>query len=192
MRAQRVPALSLAVMALIAVGEAAAAQGADREERVRDLRARVEEARANVERAKADLRGAEQALAEATGKPAGLTAAEASLLGTWVNTADTQSVPKLDVLIEGDVLKVRLWGRTHPQDSPFGPPDPLHVLSPYADGFPPPEAQAVAFSLHKADFALVYTTLRVRDGRIHLEQVKIFTDGSGRANRMYHATFAKG
>lgn len=193
MRAQRVRAVCVAFMALVAHAAGAPADDADRAERVRHLRARVEEARANVERANAELREAERALAGATGKPAWLAAAEASLLGTWVNTSDTRSVPKLDVLTDGDVLKVRLWGRTQPQDTPFGPPDPLHVLSSHADAgaVAPAAAQAVAFSSHKADFALVHTTLRLRGGVIHLEQVTIYTDGSGRSNRIYHASYAK-
>jgi hypothetical protein len=117
-------------------------------------------------------------------------------VGTWTNTADrTDSVPKIDVLMDGEVLKVRFWGRTHPQDSPFGPPDPLHVLSPYGDGGPHPAvaagARAVAFATHKSDFAMHYSTLTLREQVLHLDMVTIFTDGSGRSDRTYHATFAK-
>ena len=191
MRAPHVLAVCLGVAAALAVAGAAVAQNSDRQERARQLRARVEAARANLERARAELQNSEQALADSASKPAWLAAAEASLVGTWVNTAETRSVPKLDVLADGDALQVRLWGRTHPQDSPFGPPDPLRVLSTHADGGKPPEAQAVAFSTHKADFALVHTTLRLRGDTLHLEQVTLFTDDSGRSDRMYHATFTK-
>ena len=133
-----------------------------------------------------------QAEADAPNKPRWLAEGEQLLVGTWVNTAArTDAIPKVEILMEGGVLKMQPWGRTHPEDTPFGPPDPLRVLSRRSDRQPAPEAKVVAFATHRADFALKYFTLTFRDGKLDLEEVTVFTDGSGRSNRIYYATFAK-
>ena len=136
--------------------------------------------------------GFTQDVAKNPAKPRWFARAEQSLLGTWMNTnPDTQSIPKLDVLLKDDALKVRFWGRTSPEDRPFGPPDNLLVLAPRSDVEVPTKPEATAFAMHKADFALKYFTLKLNKGVIHLEGVTIFTDDSRRSDRIYVATFRK-
>lgn len=125
-------------------------------------------------------------------KPKWLDDAEKALLGTWENTnTKTNSIPRIEILVEEDTLKIRIWGRTLPKDSPYGPPDKLNVLSPRADIEVATKDTAVAFATHTADFAIKHFTLRLRDDVIHLEGITIFTDESGRSNRIYNATFKK-
>ena len=136
--------------------------------------------------------GFTQDAAKKSAKPKWFAKAEQSLLGTWTNTnPDTQNIPKLDILFENDALKIRIWGRTHPKDSPFGPPDKLFVLFRRSDIKEEPRPEAIAFATHKADYALHYFTLKLRDGVIHLEGVTMFTDDSGRSDRSYVAAFSK-
>ena len=133
-----------------------------------------------------------QAPDDAPAKPRWFVDAERSLVGTWANTAArTDAIPKIEIVVEGGVLKIQPWGRTHPHDTPFGPPDPLLVLSRYSDRQPAPEGKAFAFATHKADFAMKFFTLTLRDRELDLEEVTVFTDNSGRSNRVYYATFAK-
>ena len=126
-------------------------------------------------------------------KPAWMIKAEKALVGTWENTnPKTQSIPKIEIEFDkDDALVIRFWGRTSPKDSPFGPPDPLLILSSHTDTELPKDFKEIAFATHKADFALKHFTLKLRDDTIHLEGVTIFSDSSGRSNRISTATFKK-
>lgn len=118
-----------------------------------------------------------------------------ALLGTWLNTdPQTRSIPKVDILQESGTLKIRFWGRTQPEDSPFGPPVELFVLSGLSDATVTnvPNATVVAFATHTVNFATKHFTLHLMDGDLHLQGVTIFTDNSKRDNRIYHAVFKKG
>ena len=120
--------------------------------------------------------------------------AEDALVGTWLNTNPaTQSIPKVEIFRDGAQLKIRFWGRTHPQDTPFGPPDALFVLSDYSEAAnrssKPPIA--TAFATHKADFAMLHFTLRLSDQGLRIEGVTLFTDDSKRSNRIMVETFKK-
>jgi hypothetical protein len=116
------------------------------------------------------------------------------MLGTWHNlNPETQSIPKIDIVEENGILKIRFWGRTHPEDSPFGPPDPLHLLSTHSDipAAKVKQTEAVAFATHRADFAIRHFSLKFVGENLHLEGVTLFTDNSKRLDRLYSAVFAR-
>ena len=126
--------------------------------------------------------------------PAWLTKAEDSLSGTWLNTDEkTQSIPKIEIFRENTVLKARVWGRTHPQDTPFKTPEPLLILSDHSD--PPNRSKtpplATAFATHKADFAVLYLKLTLTREGLQVENIEIFTDNSKRSNRIIFTSYQK-
>lgn len=88
---------------------------------------------------------------------------------------------------------IRFWGRTHPQDTPYGPPVPLYVLSEYfePETLPQKQASTSAFATYKADFAIMHFTLRLFDGKLIIESVTLFTDDSKRSNRNITQAFEK-
>jgi len=126
--------------------------------------------------------------------PRWLLKAESALTGTWLNTNEaTKSIPKVEIFHDGPTLKIRIWGRTHPQDTPFGPPDELLVLSNHSDpaNRPPTPSIATAFATHKADFAIRHFTLRLSDDGLRIEGVTVFTDDSKRSHRIIVETYKK-
>lgn len=126
--------------------------------------------------------------------PRWLIAAEDALVGTWLNTNPaTQSIPKVEIFRDGPTLKVRFWGRTHPQDTPFGPPDPLFVLSNHSEAANRPAKPpiATAFATHKADFAIYHFTLRLSEEGLRIEAITLFTDDSKRSDRIVIETYKK-
>lgn len=119
---------------------------------------------------------------------------ENMLCGTWKNTnPETISIPKVEISRKGAILMIRFWGKTHPKDTPSGPPEPLYVLSDHSEAENRLQKQpdAVAFATHKADFAISHFTLRLSEGRLSAEQVTLFTDDSKRSNRIMVETFKK-
>jgi hypothetical protein len=119
---------------------------------------------------------------------------ENKLSGTWLNlNPATRSIPKVEIFREGAILKIRVWGRTHPQDTPHGPPDALFVLSDVSEqeNRPSKPLPAVAFATHKADFAIYHFTLRLSEGKLTIEKVTLFLDDSKRSNRIEVHTFKK-
>jgi hypothetical protein len=125
-------------------------------------------------------------------KPIWIADAEQELLGTWENAdPNAKSLPKLDILMDGPDLKVRFWGKTRPKISPYGPPDRLFVLSRNAAFGPIEDNEVVAFATHDSSFAIRHYVLKLRDNKLHLEGVVIYTDNSGRSNRHVEATFRK-
>ena len=125
-------------------------------------------------------------------QPKWLVTAENALIGTWLNTNEaTQSIPKVEIFRKDLTLKIRFWGRTHPQDTPFGPPDALFVLSDYSGTVNRVSKLpvAIAFSTHKSDFAIHHFTLRLSDGELRIESITLFTDNSKRSNRIMVETY---
>lgn len=126
--------------------------------------------------------------------PKWLVTAEDALVGTWLNTNEaTQSIPKVEILRDGPTLKIRFWGRTSPQDTPFGPPNELFVLSNHSEAANRPSKPliATAFATHKAAFAIKHFTLRLSDEGLRIEGITLFTDDSKRSNRIIVETFKK-
>ena len=126
-------------------------------------------------------------------RPAWLVKAEDALVGTWRNTHEaTRSIPKVEIFREGSALKIRFWGRTHPQDTSFGP-EALYVLSDHSEPAHRPQQPpiATAFATHRADFAIEHFTLRLSDEGLSLEGITLFTDASKRSNRIAVETFKR-
>ncbi|MEC5126579.1 hypothetical protein VSU19_07460 [Verrucomicrobiales bacterium BCK34] len=100
------------------------------------------------------------------------------LAGTWVNTnPDTQSAPKIEIQIDNNGKGSFVWwGKTHPEDSKYGPFDLKLYGKSVGDNQPPSFGTAV----HETHFSKILFTLELDGGYLKVQMFTEFTDDSGR------------
>ncbi|MDF1738970.1 MAG: hypothetical protein P1U86_07410 [Verrucomicrobiales bacterium] len=120
-----------------------------------------------------------------------LSADEPSPLeGNWVNTdPETQSAPGIEIEIDDDGKGTFFWwGKTHPEDSRYGPFDLKLYGKSVGDHQPP----AFGTAVHKTNFSKILFTLELDGGYLKVQMFTEFTDDSGRKPYCNRLTFKKG
>ena len=106
------------------------------------------------------------------------------LEGVWVNNdSNTRSIPKIEISSRPEgCTDLVWWGRTHPEDSRYGPFDLTMLGDSPGDDAP----NKVGYATQDFGFADEIFVVK-RDGdAIVLESLTVFKDDSGRSN--YHET----
>ena len=104
--------------------------------------------------------------------------------GEWVNTdAHTRSIPKIE--IEG--TQFVWWGKTHPQDSKFGPSELTFLSDSVCEGSP----ERSGYVKEDKGFADCSFVIKRVGEQLVVELLTIFKDGSGRSNLLVTETFGK-
>ncbi len=107
------------------------------------------------------------------------------LEGVWINTdPDTRSVPKVEIT-EGTTPELVWWGKTHPEDSRYGPLKLILLGESPADRDP----MEYGYAEQDSGFAMRKFILRREGDELLLEMLTIFKDDSGRANFRQLMTF---
>ena len=127
--------------------------------------------------AAASLKKGKPTLAEPHSNPGPLN-------GVWINEdAATRSIPKVE--IEGNQFV--WWGRTHPQDSRYGP----FILTLSGDSVEDSSPNKYGYLSESAGFADNIAILKSVGKKLVIEWLTIFKDGSGRSNYHETLTFTK-
>lgn len=113
---------------------------------------------------------------------AALPAADSPLDGKWVNTdSNTRSVVELEIEVsESGEGTFRWTGRTHPENSVYGP----IVMHLYHNSVGDKNPAKSGVAVHETSFAEKTFTVRAEGSSLVVETFARFTDDSGRSN--YH------
>lgn len=104
--------------------------------------------------------------------------------GVWINLDPvTRSIPKIEIA----GTQIVWWGRTHPQDSKYGPM-PLTLSGDSVEDKSPDKYGYVSEDVGFANHVMM---LKRVGSQLVIEDLTIFKDGSGRANYCETLTFTK-
>ncbi|MGB8167132.1 MAG: hypothetical protein WCF18_06545 [Chthoniobacteraceae bacterium] len=104
--------------------------------------------------------------------------------GTWINTdAATRSIPKIEITSTQFVW----WGKTHPENSRYGP----LTLTLLGDSVGDPAPDKYGFATQDSGFANEFFFVKLSGSQLVVETLTVFKDGSKRANYHQTLTFAK-
>ena len=109
--------------------------------------------------------------------------------GTWINTdQNTRSIPKIRIVSTAkDGPQMEWWGRTHPQDSKYGPLK-LYLLGDSAADRSPDKH---AYAREDSGFADKIFFITTSGDQLVVESLTVFKDKSGRTNYRQRLTFKK-
>jgi hypothetical protein len=116
-------------------------------------------------------------------------AAVSQFTGTWKNTdPNTAGVTKLSITGNGNSLKMRAWGKCHPQDCDWGEVN-AYAYAPGVSSNIDQNAQAVS-ALFSTSFSQTLVIVRPNSrSTIRADIYTRFTDNSGRSNYTASYTF---
>ena len=104
--------------------------------------------------------------------------------GVWQNTdPNTRSIPKIEITSYTDgTTEFVYWGRTHPNDSKYGPVGLTLLGSSVEDSSP----NTYGYTTRDCLFADAVFFVERQGDQLVLRSLRFFKDGSGRSN--YHQT----
>lgn len=109
--------------------------------------------------------------------------------GTWINSdPNTRSIPKIRISTSPENgSRLEWWGRTHPEDTRYGPLE-LHLLGDSVGDHSPDKHGYATEDSGFADYIFLVTTSA---DDLVLECLTLFKDDSGRSNYRQRLIFKK-
>jgi hypothetical protein len=108
-------------------------------------------------------------------------ASQEQFAGKWKNVdPDTGGITKLEIVFEGDLVRVHAWGKCHPEDCDWG----TVVAIAYGQSVDSDVSDTVRTiaAVFKTSFNQSLLVIHAGDqGRVKVEVLTHFTDGSGRS-----------
>lgn len=104
--------------------------------------------------------------------------------GVWMNTDPaTRSMPQVEI----DGAKFIWWGKTHPENSKYGP----FELTFFGDSVSDESPNKYGYIVSDSGFATRTMTIKLDGEQLVVESFTVFKDDSGRANYRNIQTFKK-